>query len=272
MSKAEYGSKLVRSPLRADVTPPIVHGPAHGGVRYDPRRMSELQGGEGAVLSVARPAGEGASEPGLLLSDEQRRRTRLWLSVLGAVAMCSVTGTAFSMYLVKHQPLLLIALSPLARHLLLVAHRVDPLAFIALGTLRRFVFYVPFFELSRDLGAPALELLDRRMRGLRPYIGFLQRVFAFAPHVFVLISPGPVMATLAGSGGVRRGAYVPLVLVGLCLRLWIWLVIAEWAREPIEALLAWIDRYWVPGTVLLVTALVLYHWRQRRRSAADTRA
>jgi len=234
--------------------------------------MSELQGGEGAALASDVSQASETSGGGLLLTSEQRRHMRIWLGVLGGLATCSLIGSAFAMYLVSHQPLLLILLSPLARHLVLVAHSVDPVAFVVLATLRRFAFYVPCFELGREFGASAIDMLDRRLRGLRPYIGVIQRVFAAAPHVFVCAFPGPVLGTLAGSAGMRRSAYVPLVLMGLCLRMWFWLEFADWASEPIGVVLDFIDRYWIEGTILLIACIALYQWRQWRRGAQDTLA
>jgi len=228
--------------------------------------MSEVQPRDepGPGASAADTSGAG-----LLLTSEQRRHMRLWLGVLGCLATCSLIGTGFVLYLVNHQPLLLIVLSPLGRHLLLVAQRVDPLAFVVVGGLRRFAFYLPCFELGRELGAPALDLLDRRTRGLRPVVAVIQRVFARAPHLAVFALPGPLVAALAGIEGVRRSVYVPLVLAGLSVRMWIWLELAVWAQPPIGALLEWIDRYWIEGTALLVLGIALQQWRLRRRSARD---
>ncbi len=59
-------------------------------------------------------------EGGAGLSPERRRIVGRCLSVLGALSTCAMIGVAFSLYLVNHQPLLLIALSPLGRHLVLV--------------------------------------------------------------------------------------------------------------------------------------------------------
>ena len=43
--------------------------------------------------------------------------------------------------------------------------------------------------------------------------------------------------------------------------------VGEWLREPIEALLALIDEYWIPGTAVLVTIVALTQWRRRVASA-----
>ena len=67
------------------------------------------------------------------LDPEQRRTTQRCLSLLGALATASLIGVAFSLYLVGHYPLLLIALSPLGRHLVLVVPSVSLLSLIVVA-------------------------------------------------------------------------------------------------------------------------------------------
>ncbi len=55
--------------------------------------------------------------------------------------------------------------------------------------------------------------------------------------------------------------FVPLIALGLTLRMLIVVALGEYFRAPIEALLALINEYWIPGTVLLVLALALFRWR-----------
>ena len=98
-----------------------------------------------------------------LLDSEQRKTVRLCLSVLGALGTASLIGVAFSLYLVNHYPLLLIALSPLGRHMVLVAPMVDPIAFVVVAVARRMGFYLASFHLGRTLG-PAGTPGSRRVR------------------------------------------------------------------------------------------------------------
>jgi heme A synthase len=43
----------------------------------------------------------------------------------------------------------------------------------------------------------------------------------------------------------------------------------EWLREPIEAILEWIDRYWIPGTVVMVSGVLVYRWFRKRGAVAE---
>ena len=51
--------------------------------------------------------------------------------------------------------------------------------------------------------------------------------------------------------------------------------LGEWLRQPIETVLAVVDEYRLPGTVVLIGGIALHQWRRReaaRRSASDARA
>ena len=78
------------------------------------------------------------------LSSIDRALVLRCVSVMGVLGAASMIGVGSSLYLLNHHPLVLIALSPLGRHLLLVAPAVDPLAFIAVAVSRRLVFYLAF--------------------------------------------------------------------------------------------------------------------------------
>ena len=96
------------------------------------------------------------------LSPERQRVARRCLVILALLATGSLVGVASSLYLVSHYPLLLIALSPIERHLILVAPLLNPVAFVAVAVTRRVAFCVPCFFLGRAAGRYGLEWLKAR--------------------------------------------------------------------------------------------------------------
>lgn len=205
----------------------------------------------------------GGAVPVKLGAEEQRIAVRC-LTVLGVLGTGSLVGVAFSLYLVNHFPLFLIALSPLGRHLILVAPIVDPVAFVAVAVTRRMLFYGASFHLGRALGPAGIPWLERRARHFARFVRWLERLFARAPHVVVLVMTGPVVSALAGSAGMRGRVFAALAGAGLVVRMLLVVGLGAWLREPLEAVLALIDEYWVPGTVVLVSAVALHQWRRRR--------
>lgn len=191
-------------------------------------------------------------------------RRCLWiLAILGAGSML---GVAFSLYLVNHAPLLLIALSPLGRHLVLVAPSVDPAAFMAVAFVRRMLFYTTTFYLGRALGPAGINWLESRAPRSGRFVRWVEGLFSRASHVVVLVLAGPTVSALAGIAGMRTAVFLALASVGLSVRLLFVLGFAELLRAPLEQLLALIDEYWVPGTVVLVAGVAIYQTRVARTS------
>ena len=175
-----------------------------------------------------------------------------------------------SLYLVNNYPLLLIALSPLGRHLILVAPIVNPYAFVAVAVSRRAALSVPCFYLGRALGPIAVQWLEWRSARAGQAIRWLERLFRRfekASFALVFLFPGPAMSTIAGDSGMRSSVYLSMVIAGLVVRMLLTLWIADWPRGPIEIVVGWIGQYWVPGTIVLVAGIAFYQWRQSVRSA-----
>jgi membrane protein DedA with SNARE-associated domain len=217
------------------------------------------------------PAGESLSPPDGGLSPENRKLAGRCLSLLGFLGGGSLVGVASSLYLVNNYPLLLIALSPIGRHLILVASIVDPIAFICIGVTRRLAFYLGSFYLGRALGGSGITWLRVRAARAAHFVAWLQRLFRRAPHAAVLLLPGPAMSTLAGMSGMHPGAFFFLAVLGLFFRRLIIVSVAEQLREPIEALLAFVEEYWKEGTVVMVILVSIFRWHQRRSGFAVDR-
>ncbi len=198
-----------------------------------------------------------------LLDSEQRKTVRLCLSVLGALGTASLIGVAFSLYLVNHYALLLIALSPLGRHMVLVAPMVDPIAFVVVAVARRMGFYLPSFHLGRALGPAGIPWVEARAARVGRYMRWLERLFSRASHAIVVLMTGPMVSALAGISGMRARVFFPLATLSLVARMVLVLGFAAWIREYIEIALAWIDEYWIPGTVVMVAGVAIYRWRRR---------
>jgi hypothetical protein len=208
------------------------------------------------------------SETRPLPGTAQWRLARRCLFLLGALWALSTLGRALSLYLINHAPLALIALSPMGSHVLLAAALTNPIALLVVTTGRRLVFYAATFFLGRALGPYAVQWVEARARHFGRFVRFLERLFARAPRLVVLGAAGPTVSALAGMAGMRLSTYLTLATLGLVVRLWIWIQFADVFRGPIEQLLAWIDEYWVPGTIVLVAVLGVTQGRRLRAARA----
>jgi membrane protein DedA with SNARE-associated domain len=203
---------------------------------------------------------------------EQWRLARRCLTLLGALWAISTLGRAFSLYLVNHYPLLLVAMSPMGSHVLLGAAVANPIALLVVTTLRRLLFYGGMFFLGRALGQRAVQWVEARAKRFGRFVRFLERLFERAPRLVVLLAAGPTVSALAGMSGMPLATFGMLATTGLVVRLWIWIQFADVLREPIEQLLVLIDEYWVPGTIVLVVIIGITQWRQVRAARAERAA
>jgi membrane protein DedA with SNARE-associated domain len=216
------------------------------------------------VESTSLPAAAPADAAAAWLLDPGRRRTvRLCVSTLATLSSVSLLGVAFSLYLVNHHPLLLIAMSPIGRHLLFVAPSVDPTAFVAVVVVRRMVFYLASFHLGRALGPAGILGIEARAAHLGRLLRWLEQVFARASHAIVFCFAGPALSAIAGASGMRPRVFAALAAPGLVLRALVVIGIAASLRPALELALPWIDAHWLPGTLAMLVLVALYRWRRR---------
>jgi membrane protein DedA with SNARE-associated domain len=209
--------------------------------------------------------GGGAMSPEIEpLNRVQRATARRCLSALGLLSTGSLVGVAASLYLVNRHPLLLVALSPIGRHLILVAPIVDPVAFVGVAVTRRMLFYLACFHLGRALGPAGIVWIEARAARAARFVRWLERLFDRWSRGVVFLMPGPTVSGLAGTSGMTTRLFVAISLLGLVFRMLLVLAFAEWLRSPIEDLLALIDEYRIPGTVVIVAGIAVHQWRRRR--------
>jgi membrane protein DedA with SNARE-associated domain len=201
-----------------------------------------------------------------LLDPERRRTVRFCVSTLATLSTLSLTGVAFWLYLVNHQPLLLVAMSPIGRHLLLVAPTVDPFAFVVVVVVRRMLFYLASFHLGRALGPAGISWIEARAAHFGRFVRWLERIFLRASYPIVFLFSGPTLSALAGVSGMRPRTFAALAASGLVVRAILVIAVAASVRGYIELVLAWIDDHWVPGTVAMLVLVALYLWRRRAPS------
>ena len=130
-------------------------------------------------------AGDGSAA----LTANKPRIVRVCLGILAVLATGSLVGVAFSLYLVNHYPLVLIALSPLGRHPVLAAPVVAPAAFLAVAFARHMAFYLTLFY----LGVPPARLkrFYKDCIQTSPPAGAADRPGALDPTVNTPNTPSP---------------------------------------------------------------------------------
>jgi len=187
---------------------------------------------------------------------------------MAVMVAASLVGMASSFYLVSVAPLLLVALSPLGRHVYLAAPVVDPLALGLVLVARRQAFYGASFFLGRALGREVIPWIEQRVSYAGRFVRFVERLFERAPRLVVALMAGPTVSALAGISGMALATYLALSSLSLTLRAAVMLGLAELLEVYIEMVRGWVVEYRVPGTIVMVAAVALYWRRQGLRPAA----
>ena len=187
------------------------------------------------------------------------------LPLLASMSFATLVGVVASLYLANNHPLALIALSPLPRHLVLVAPTVDPAAFLLVATAPFPVVLRRVLLPGRAFGPAALVWLELRAPRMGRFVRWLERAFAHASYPAVLLLAGPAVAVIAGAAGMKAVVFSSLAAVALMARLVLILEVGDWLSGPLEAVRSLIGIYWIPGTFLLVLGISLSRWRGRGR-------
>ncbi len=209
------------------------------------------------------------SGPGVPLDEPRSGRILVYAIPLGLMTVGNLVGSAFMPYLLAHAPLVLVGLSPVFRHIVLVAPYVHAPSLFAVVVPRHFAPDPFMYFLGREYGPLGLEWAEKNSPGVGKTARLLERVFAKVGPVALLLSPDVLMSTLAGAARVRFPMFVVVNIVGTVLTV----VVARWFGDvfdrPIRALVSFFEGHMVAATVLSIAVVVVLNWYSQRASGSD---
>lgn len=210
--------------------------------------------------------------PDFPLPAELRRRRRLLTLLLAPVVLtsaASLTGTALAPSLLIEAPLLLIALNPVTRHLVLVSGLVDATPFFLVAVTRLFLADPFYFLVGRSYGDDAVAWLERRSGYAGRLVRYVERLFQVAGPVVLFVAPLGLVSLLAGASRMRFHTFVVINLCGTITVVTLVRLFGVALERPLEVV-----RTFVEANVLLLTlisaglvavSVVVRHWRSIRR-------
>ena len=195
--------------------------------------------------------------------------------LLGPIALAtaaSAVGAALAPKLLVVNPLALIALNAVPRHLVLASGKLELLPFFAVAVARLF-FPDPFYFLvGRLYGADAVRWVEERSGGAGRFVRFAERAFAKARYAVLFVAPAGLICVLAGASRMRPSVFVAVNLAGTVTGVTIARLFGEALAAPLEAV-----RDFIQANVLLLTAIsvvlvglsVVLRRRRARQSARE---
>jgi membrane protein DedA with SNARE-associated domain len=204
------------------------------------------------------------------LNDQQLSRLRVAVLVLlSVVTTTSLVGTAFSPYLLVKSPLLLVALSPAAHHVVLAAASVDPASLVAVTTARRVLTCIGAYGLGFLYGGKALGWLDERYPRVARLVAWIERLFARWGVWLLILIPAPTVAVFAGAAHSHRLAFLVAITLGHVF----WSAVTVYVGDAIAAwtdlLTTTIGDHLLESTLICIALVALQQFMSRRRRDRD---
>ena len=200
--------------------------------------------------------------------DPDRRRLALLVVPVVVIAVVSSLGDAFSPTLLVEAPLLLVALVPRNRFLVLAAPQLDFWPFFLVGMVRLALTDPLFYLFGRWYGDRAIEWTERRA-GAPGSVRALERWFRRAAYPIVAIAPNNVVCVLAGASGMSVVGFLVANLGGTAARMVLIWWLGDLFSEPLLDVVDFVSRYRWLFTAVTVVIVVLSIWRARRRHASE---
>jgi membrane protein DedA with SNARE-associated domain len=202
-------------------------------------------------------------------TEEKRRARLLYCSIpLAIFTVASTIGAMFMPYFLARKPLLLVALSPLFRHLVLVAPSVDAWSLFVVAVPRHFAVDPFVYTMGRDYGPVAVEWMEANSPGVGRLVRGLEQLFAKVGPVALIVSPDVLVSTLAGAARVPFPIFVVMNLVGTVLNV----AVARWFGNALEvqihAIVAFFQSHLVAVTLASVILVVAFNAWSRRNGEA----
>lgn len=198
-----------------------------------------------------------------------RRTLTLIVGPIIAVVVIGTLGNMFHPTLLENHPLLLVAMEPRNRYLLLVADKVSFIPFLLVATIRRLISDPLFYLLGYLYGDAGVRWIERKMGDSSGLVRGMERGFAKAAPLMVFLFPGAIVCVLAGATGMSPVLFLILNVAGTITVVSLMYRFAEFFDGPLGA----INGFYADNnkllTIISVVATVLWLIMQRRQGKSE---
>jgi membrane protein DedA with SNARE-associated domain len=200
-----------------------------------------------------------------------RSRLALLAVPIVVIAVASSVGDALSPTLLVDAPLLLVALVPRNRFLVLAAPQLEFWPFFLVGMVRLALTDPLFYLFGRWYGDRAIEWTERRA-GAPGSVRALERWFRRAAYPIVAVAPNNIVCVLAGASGMSIVGFLVANLGGTAARMVLIWWVGDVFSEPLLDIVDFVSRYrWLlTGVTIAIVAVSIWRARRRRTSEIET--
>lgn len=199
-------------------------------------------------------------------------RERLILAALVipmvAITIAATIADAAAPSLLTSHPLVLVAIVPRPRNLVLTAPLVDPVPWFTIAFVRMMLTDPIFFLFGHRYGERGIRWMERRS-GSPATVRAIEQWFRRASYVIIAVSPNNLLCVLAGGSGMAFGVFLAVHAAGSVVRLALIWWIGDAFSDPITDLTEFIGRYRWWFTALTTAIVVISLWRARRAGRSE---
>ena len=200
-------------------------------------------------------------------------RATLTLLVVPMVAVTAVAqvGDALAPTLLVEHPLLLVAMIPRTRYLVLTAPLVDVVPFFVVGLVRLVLTDPVFFAFGRRYGDVGIRWIERKSGSPRT-VQTAERWFRKASHPIVAVAPNNLVCVLAGATGMRTAPFLVLNLGGTAVRMALVVWVGDVFSDQLLDVTDFVGRYrwWLTGISVSLVTISVWRARHTGRSEIET--
>lgn len=200
-------------------------------------------------------------------------RASLTLLVVPMVAVTAVAqvGDALAPTLLVEHPLLLVAMIPRTRYLVLTAPLVGVVPFFVVGLVRLVLTDPVFFAFGRRYGDVGIRWIERKSGSPRT-VQTAERWFRKASHPIVAVAPNNLVCVLAGATGMRTAPFLVLNLGGTAARMALVVWIGDVFSDQLLDVTDFVGRYrwWLTGISVSLVTISVWRARHTGRSEIET--
>jgi uncharacterized membrane protein YdjX (TVP38/TMEM64 family) len=171
---------------------------------------------------------------------------------------------------VDERPAVVLALSSRNRNLFGSVPFIDIMPYAVIGFVRILLAAVVLFYLGRWYGQRAITWTETRVGELPPIYRWIQNGVDRIGWLLVILMPGSnIVCIMAGHRRMAPRVFVPLVSIGIALKLAVLWAGGKALEDQIRDFLDWIEGYqwWIVGGLFALS--FLQSGRQARRSIPD---
>ncbi|HET9934390.1 MAG TPA: hypothetical protein VFQ35_26990 [Polyangiaceae bacterium] len=193
------------------------------------------------------------------------RAVRATFALVAALTLASLIGSALAPVLLLRSPLLLLTLSPDARHVALSAGKVVPAVLLSVVVVRRALFSIGAFGLGVIYGPSGLKWVEARSPRLGRLLRFAERLIARWGAAVLLLVPFASVCMLAGAARLRFVRFIGATLLGHALWAGSTYYIGTLISDFTDRVLSFLSSNLVESTLVCIALVLLQQVAARRR-------